>query len=128
VISDQELELAEQRGREMWQNVPHAVEATFVPSIQRLLILLSNGLEISLRQDQYRTIQNATADDLSSIELNASGFEVYFPKIDEGFWVPDLLEHLLDVRRFLSKNAEDKMAEYAERRGAVQLQSSRTAA
>ena len=111
MTSEDKFQLAEKRGNEMYENVPHAVEAIYVPSIKRLLILLSNGLEISLRQEDYVTFRNASASDLETIELNGSGFEVYFPKIDEGFWIPDLLEHLLDVRKFLKKNADEEMAE-----------------
>jgi hypothetical protein len=128
MTSDAEFDLAEQRGRETQENVPHAVEATYVPSIRRVLILLSDGLEISLRQDQYLAFQNASTSDLDVIELNAGGFEIYFPKIDEGFWLPDLLEHLLGVRKFLRKNVEEEIAEYQGQQASTQLQSSRTAA
>ena len=115
MISEEEHDLAVKRGRETRENVPHAVEATYVPSIRRLLILLSDGLEISLRQEDYRTFRNASPTDLETIELNAGGFEVYFPKIDEGFWIPDLLEHLLGVRKFLSKAVKEEMADYREK-------------
>ena len=113
MISDKEFEQAEQRGREMQENVPHAVEAMYVPSIQRVLIQLSNGLEISILQDRYATLRNANTTDLSSIELNAGGFEIYFPKLDEGFWVPDLLGDLLGVRSFLKANAQRETTELA---------------
>ncbi|HEY5329197.1 MAG TPA: DUF2442 domain-containing protein [Acidobacteriaceae bacterium] len=116
MTSEKELERAEKRGQETYDNVPHAIEATYVPSIRRLLILLSNGLEISLRQDEFATFRNASPSDLETIELNAEGFEIHFPKIDEGFWIPDLLEHLLGVRKFLGKAAEEEMAEYREKR------------
>jgi hypothetical protein len=115
MTSEKEFELAEKRGQETYDNVPHAIEATYVPSIRRLLILLSNGLEISLRQEEFATFRNASPADLETIELNAEGFEVHFPKIDEGFWIPDLLEHLLGVRKFLRKAADEEMAEYRER-------------
>ena len=115
MTSEEEFELAGKRGQETYANVPHAIEATYVPSIRRLLILLSNGLEISLRQEEFATFRNGSPADLETIELNAEGFEGHFPKIDEGFWIPDLLEHLLGVRKFLSKAAEEEMAEYRER-------------
>jgi hypothetical protein len=118
VVSDKELERAETRGTELYENVPHAVEALYVPSIKRILVRLSDEMELSLRTDQYFATKDATDDQLSAIELNASGFEIYFPKMDEGFWLPDLLEHLLGVRKFLRHRVDAEMADYAKRQAA----------
>lgn len=82
----------------------------YVPSIKRVLILLAGGLELSLRTSDHFAIRNATDDELTAIKLNADGFEIYFPKLDEGFWVPDLLERLLGVRKFLSHPVEERIA------------------
>jgi hypothetical protein len=119
VISDEEFERAEKRGRELIENVPHAVEACYVPALKRILVLLSDGMEISLRTNEYLTTQNATDEQLSTIELFANGFEIHFPKLDEGFWVPDLLEHLLGVRKFLRHRIEEQMVDYERQRAAA---------
>jgi hypothetical protein len=115
VITEKEHELAEQRGRELYEKVPHAVDAVYSTALRRVLILLSNGLEISLRQDDYKWMRGASANDLSTIELNVDGLELFFPELDEGFWIPDLLEHLLEVRRFLGVRVEKERIEFAER-------------
>jgi len=119
VISDQEYEAATRRGQETFENVPHGVEATYVPSIGRVLLLLSDGMELSLRTKDYSWMAKASPEELKLIELNASGLEIYFPKLDEGFWIPDLLEHLLGVRKFLKKKADEEMAEYTNKHVAV---------
>ncbi len=118
MVSDKELERAEKRGSELYENVPHAVEAFYVPSIKRILVRLSDEMELSLRTDQYLATKNATDDQLSTIELHADGFEIHFPKTDEGFWLPDLLEHLLSVRKFLRHRVDEEIADYAKQQAA----------
>jgi len=115
MISEREHELAEQRGREIYENVPHVVDAVYSPTLRRVLVTLSSGLEICLRQDDYSWMRHASANDLSTMEWEGSGLYLTFPELDEGFYIPSLLEHLLNVRRFLQRSLDQDRAELNSR-------------
>jgi hypothetical protein len=115
VISEEEFQEAERRGRETMENVPHVVAAMYIPTIRRVLITFDSGLEIALRQDDYSWMRHANESDLSKIEILGGGLILDFSKLDEGFYMPDLLEHLLHVRRFLKREVEQDEASATHR-------------
>jgi hypothetical protein len=130
MVSDKELKAARQRTREMRKNVPHAVAATYLPKIKRILVTLSDGFEIALDPERIQTLEHAKPSALKKIEINAAGYELFFPALDDGIWVPGLLEGLLGTRKWMREIAKRDTEEYLSRKRqpSSQLQSSRTAA
>lgn len=105
-ISDAEFEEANRRGEEMRQNVPWALSAKYEPTVQRILAALSSGIELSLPVESYAFLLNATDEQRSLIEVCAGGYELFFPKLDDGVWLPNYLLRHAEASRWLRENPE----------------------
>lgn len=130
MATERELNTASRRMYDMQKNVPHAVAATYAPRIQRLLVTLSDGLEIALDPAKVQTLENARPADLKKIEINAAGYEIFFPALDDGIWLPGVLQGLMGTRRWMEQRAKRERTSTGRRKivASAQPQSSRTAA
>ena len=130
MVSETELKEARRRMREMRKNVPHAVAAIYLPRLKRILVTLSDGFEIALDPERIQTLENAKPSALKKIEINAAGYELFFPALDDGLWVPGLLQGLTGTRKWMEQAAKRDARELARRKKlpGAQPQSSRTAA
>jgi hypothetical protein len=130
MVSDKESKAARRYMREMRKHVPHAVTASYQPQLRKILVTLSDGLEIALDPKRIQTLEDARPSALKNIEINAAGYELFFPALDDGIWVPGLLQGLMGTRSWMKQTAKRDADEFARRKKLVepQLQSSRTAA
>ena len=105
-LTDAEVEEANRRGAEMRRNVPWGLSATYLPAVERILVRLSTGLEIALPVEEFDFLQNASEPQRQRIELWGAGYEVYFPELDEGIWLPHHLLHHAETSRWLLEHPE----------------------
>ena len=112
MVSDTEYKAAGRRGREMRKHVPHAVASVYYPEIDRVLVLLSNHLEIALNPRNHQALHTATAEQLGEIELSGGGYELFFPKLDDGVYVPSLIQGILGSKRWMEQQAAREREEY----------------
>ncbi len=113
MISVEESRQAVKRGREMRKHVPHAVSARYDERLNRILVRLSNRLEIALNPVDHQALHHATAEQLGQIELWGAGYEIYFPKLDEGVYVPSLIQGILGSKRWMEEQAAKERIEVA---------------
>lgn len=83
------------RGNELAVHEPRAVSARYDADRRRLVIELSTGAELSISPSLLNLPEDA---DLSEAKILGGGFDLYFPKIDEGAFVPDLCRSAFDMR------------------------------
>lgn len=74
---------------------PHALSVHFDREHHRVVIHLDTGLDLSFDPRSAFGLENATAGDLSEVEVVGAGGSIHFPKLDEFFSVPKLLEGFL---------------------------------
>ena len=67
-----------------------------------MIIKLSNGLGIFFSPQDAQGLEDATPAQLNEIEINSSGFGLYFPKLDADIHVPALLEGSLGSRKWMA--------------------------
>ncbi|QHI97974.1 DUF2442 domain-containing protein [Xylophilus rhododendri] len=60
-------------------------------SAGRIVIELSNGVEIAFRPHDVRGLEAARLEDLDEIEISPSGLGLHFPAIDADLYLPALL-------------------------------------
>ena len=116
MVSDAEYRDATRRGREMRKHVPHAISAHYDERLKRVFVRLSNRLEIALNPADHQTLHQATAEQLSEIELWGAGYELFFPKLDDGVYVPSLIQGILGSKRWMEEQAAGERKEFATQR------------
>jgi hypothetical protein len=91
-ISDDAVAEAEQRMRGILAATPHAVSARYDRLVSRIMIGLSNGLELAFVPDLLEGLSGAKPADLAEIEITPSGLGLHWPRLDADFYLPALLE------------------------------------
>ncbi|WP_419806068.1 DUF2442 domain-containing protein [Terriglobus sp.] len=88
-ITEEELRAAEQRWEDEVGCYPFATEVRFDGNWRRIIVKLSTTLEIALDPLRYRGFESASDDALSNIEISGVGYELFFPMLDDGIWLPN---------------------------------------
>jgi len=81
---------------------PHAVSARFDARARRVVVSLSNNLDIAFAPENAQGLERATASELREIEVSPSGFGIHFPKLDADIYIPSLLEGLLGSAKWMA--------------------------
>ena len=101
-ISRKEFLEAARRAKEMQANNPRAVAAHYNRKARRVVISLSTKVEVMFNPSDVEGLESARPSQLEEIEITPSGFGLYFPALDEGLNVLNLLEGTLGSRRWMA--------------------------
>jgi len=93
---------ATRRGKEMQATKPMAVAAYYNRKAKRVVISLSTKVEVMFNPSDVQGLENAKPSQLEEIEIAPSGFSLYFPELDEGINIPNLLEGFLGSRKWMA--------------------------
>ncbi|MDY0072766.1 MAG: DUF2442 domain-containing protein [Thauera sp.] len=104
-ISETEFERANRCGQDRRARGPVATEAHFDAQRERVVVVLSSGLEVSFKPHLAQGLGQATPQALSEIEISPSGLGLHFPQLDADLYLPTLLEGMLGSRRWMSAAA-----------------------
>lgn len=99
-ITGDELCQAEARLADRRKAQPHAVAARYDRRIGRIVIRLSNDLELAFPPHLAQGLETARPADLAEIEISPAGLGLHFPQIDADLYVPALLEGLFGSERW----------------------------
>jgi len=102
MITAEEVRAANRRMKEMQATTPMAVAVQYNKKANRVVISLSTKVEVMFNPSDVQGLENATPTQLSEIEITPSGFGLYFPKLDEGINVPNLLEGTMGSRKWMA--------------------------
>ncbi len=115
MVSDAEFRAATRRGRELVKNVPHAVAVRYEARLNRIMITLSNKLEVALDPKLSQALCEAKPSQLKKIEIDGAGFALFFPKLDDGIYLPSLLRGIFGAKKWLDKQAAKELKEFEAR-------------
>ena len=90
-ISESDLQQAEQRLRERLEGQPRAVGARYDRRVSRVVVTLSNGLELAFPPRLAEGLADAKAADLMAIEITPTGLGLHWPQLDADLYLPSLL-------------------------------------
>jgi hypothetical protein len=100
--SNDNIEQANRRARELQATAPRAVSARYDPRTGRIVIHLSCRLIVSFAPEDAEGLENARPSQLREIEISPSGFGLHFPAVDADLYVPALLEGLLGSKSWMA--------------------------
>lgn len=93
---DEQIARALDRGARAAATEPRAIAVRLDAERRRLVLELEGGAELSI---PVTALGFAPDADLTGVRVEGAGFDLYFPAIDEGAFVPDLalaaIEHRL---------------------------------
>lgn len=69
---------------------------------KRVVISLSTGIEVMFNPADVQGLENARPSQLEEIEITPSGFGLFFPELDEGINVLNLLEGTMGSRKWMA--------------------------
>jgi hypothetical protein len=99
-LTAEEFAAAKARGEERL-NGPRAESAHYDAGRNRVIVRLTTGIEIGFAPYLVEGLQNASSDDLKSIEIEAFGLGIHFPTLDADLYVPALLEGALGSKTWM---------------------------
>lgn len=77
---------------------PRAAAARYDRKSRRILILLTNGLELSVPVKLAQGLAGKTAADLEDIEISPGGLALHWPQLDADLYLPSLLNDVFGTR------------------------------
>ena len=100
--SNDNIERANRRARELQAHAPRAVSAHYDHKTGRIVIHLSSKLIVSFAPEDAQGLENARPSQLSEIGISPSGFGLHFPAVDADIYIPALLEGFLGSRSWMA--------------------------
>ena len=92
---DETIARAMERGERASAVEPRAASAHFDVARKRLVLELVGDVELTI---PVRALGFPADADLSGVRVEGGGFDLYFPAIDEGAFVPDLARAAIEHR------------------------------
>jgi hypothetical protein len=97
-----EFAAATRRANERRATEPSATEAHYDKRRGRIVVSLSNGLELTFPPAIAEGLEKAKAHDLTDIEISPSGFGIHFPKLDAHLYLPALLRGVFGSKSWMA--------------------------
>jgi hypothetical protein len=97
-----EFDRANAQAAQQLATTPIVVTARYDPATDRVVMHLSNGLEVSFPAHKVEGLETATPADLEQIEINPPGFGLHFPTLDADVYVPALLQGVFGSERWMA--------------------------
>ena len=93
LTTDEEIDAAIERAN--LADDPHILEAVYHPEegLECLALKLSDGRRLLIPREELSELNNATAEQATDILLTAPYFDVWWPQLDDGLYLPDFLQY-----------------------------------
>ena len=101
-LTDADVQKAEKRMQARMQAQPRAVSARYDRPRARIVVSLSNGLDLGVPVELAQGLAGAKASDLAAIEITPTGLGLHWPKLDADLYLPSLLQGLFGTKRWMA--------------------------
>ena len=101
-LTDADVKKAEKRMQARMQAQPRAVSARYDRRGARIVISLSNGLDLGVPVALAQGLAGAKASELSAVEISPTGLGLHWPKLDADLYLPSLMQGLFGTRRWMA--------------------------
>lgn len=101
-LTDADVQKAEKRMQARMRAQPRAVSARYDRPRARIVVSLSNGLDLGVPVELAQGLAGAKASDLAAIEITPTGLGLHWPKLDADLYLPSLLQGLFGTRRWMA--------------------------
>ena len=103
---DAEFDAAVERAERRRREDPYAVAARYDRRVGRIVVTLSNGLELMFPPRRAQGLEHARPAELMEIEISPGGLGLHWPALDADLYVPALLDGVFGSRRWMAAQAE----------------------
>jgi hypothetical protein len=97
-----EFDRANDRAARQLATTPTIVTARYDADTDRIVMSLSNSLEVSFPAHEAEGLETATPADLNHIEIDPPGFGLHFPALDADLYLPALLQGVFGSERWMA--------------------------
>ena len=108
-LSAEKFEAAKARGKVRMRG-SRAESAHYDAGRNRVIVKLTTGVEIAFAPRAVEGLQDASPDDLKSIEVEAFGLGIHFPTLDVDLYVPALLKGVLGSKKWMAARRRKSVA------------------
>ncbi|MGN6468892.1 MAG: DUF2442 domain-containing protein [Rhizobiaceae bacterium] len=104
-ITNAEFEAASKRGRRIAVNEPRAASARYDRRRDRIVVELTNGCTFAFPPQLAQGLAEASAEQLSQVEVLGAGYGLHWEALDIDFTVPGLLAGIFGTRSHMARMA-----------------------
>ena len=104
-LTDAQIDAARERGRIAQETEPRATSARYDPKSGRIIVELTSGATFAFPPDLVEGLCDATAVQLSEIEVSPIGYGLHWPRLDEDYSVPGLMNGIFGTARWMAARA-----------------------
>lgn len=104
-LTDAQIEAANERGRIARETEPRAVSARYDARSKRIVVELTSGATFAFPPALAQGLCDATDDELAEIEVSPGGYGLHWPRIDEDFSVPGLMNGVFGTAKWMAARA-----------------------
>ncbi len=98
----EEFTAAKRRSAARRTTEPAAIGARYDRRRDRVIVSLSNGVELAFPPSLAEGLEHATPQELNTIEISPSGIGIYFPKLDADLYVPSLMQGIFGSKKWMA--------------------------
>jgi hypothetical protein len=102
VTTDSEIEAALERAK-LHDSEPRALTVEHIPSLNLLIVGLSNQRRLVLPTEDVQGLGSATHEQMRKYKLFGRGTGICFPELDVDLYVPALIEGVYGNRRWMAQ-------------------------
>jgi hypothetical protein len=100
-VTEQEFKAAEEQSAQLRQ-AGHAISARYDSRARRVVVELDSGVQIAFPARLAEGLGDASAADLSEIEISPTGLGLHWPRLDADLYVPGLMQGLFGSRAWMA--------------------------
>jgi hypothetical protein len=102
-LTDTDVRQAEKRMQARLKDQARAESARYDRRTGRIVVSLSNGLELGVPAALAEGLRGARAADLAEIEVSPTGLGLHWPRLDADLYLPALMEGVFGSRRWMAQ-------------------------
>jgi hypothetical protein len=102
-LTDIDARRAEKRMQARLNQQPRATSVRFDRRGARIVVGLSNGLDLRVPVNLAQGLAGAKATDLADIEISPTGLGLHWPRLDADLYLPALMEGVFGTRRWMAQ-------------------------
>jgi hypothetical protein len=104
-LTDDNVRQAEKRMQARLKEQPRAIAVRYERrgGSARIVVSLSNDLDLGFPVKLVQGLAGAKASDLSEIEITPTGLGLHWPRLDADLYLPALLEGVFGTRRWMAQ-------------------------
>ena len=102
-LTDADVRAAEKRMRARLRSQPHATSARYDRRVARIVVSLSNGLDLGFPIDLAQGLAGARPADLADIEISPTGLGLHWRRLDADLYLPALMEGVFGTRHWMAR-------------------------